>query len=35
MDWITTNANAIMAITAVLTLVGGVATWLMGLWGSR
>jgi uncharacterized membrane protein YiaA len=35
MDWITTNANAIMAITAVLTLVGGLATWFLGLWGSR
>ena len=34
-EWIGSNANAIMAIAAVLTLLGGVVTWLMGLWGPR
>lgn len=34
-EWITINANAVMAVAAMLTVVGGVATWFMGLWGSR
>ena len=36
-DFLTTpeNANAIMAITAVLALFGGFITWFFGLWGNR
>ena len=34
-EWISTNANPIMAVTAILALAGGFVGWLMGLWGSR
>lgn len=34
-QWISVNANAIMAVAAILTLVGAAVSWFIGLWGSR
>ena len=34
-EWVSVNANAIMAIAAVFGLIGGALTWFYGLWGSR